>query len=276
MPSYYPEGDIPLSTDNRERSLQKINSLLSSGVPGVTPPTADSNLWLWASSDTGITYEAVTFKMRYTNDWLDRSVNGRHLSSVPERYTKYVTAPANPMPSGKPVVRFDPTDPGGPPIPTQYTVSTGGLANLGTAHSVYMLLYIPAWEYPKYFFDGGAAANTSGISMQPNLPSRVSLSAPSLAPTLTSMPTGTWCVLTAIFNTLNSTLQFNNGTVATGNPGSNTPNWAWVGGITTVGVYHAKFDLGAIIISNSANDAATQAIHKNWLADYGGITLDPS
>lgn len=236
-------------------------------------PAADPNLWLWATSDYGTTYDPVTFKMQSTNDWLDRSGNGRHLSSTLERYTKYVASSSFPMPSGKPVIRFDPTDPGGPPVSTQFTTSSGPLANLATAHTVYMLMRVPVWEWPKYFFDGGSAANTSGISMQPAVTGDVSLSAPSLAPTLAAMPIAEWFVLTAVFNTINSTLQANNGTKATGHPGSNTPNWAWVGGITTVGVYHARFDLGAIIISNSANDDATQAIHKNYLASYAGITL---
>lgn len=34
MPAYYPEGNTPLREDYTERSLQKINDILNSGVKG--------------------------------------------------------------------------------------------------------------------------------------------------------------------------------------------------------------------------------------------------
>lgn len=265
-----------------ERSWQSTMTLTLDCCPtdiDDSSPVDDPDLWLWVTSDFGVTYEAVTFKMRSTNDWLDQSGHARHLSSDINRYTKYKLSSEVlvPMPTGKPVIRFDPSDPGGPPIPNQWTPNAGILADLSRNCTVYMLLQVPAWEYPDYFFDGGNAirANTAGISMQPNLGGRISLSSPLLSPTYTVMPTGAWFVLTAKFNGAASTIQVNNIAAVTGNPTDGStidPLWAILGGYT-LGTYQAKFDLGACIISNSANSAAIQTLHKNYLAAYAGITI---
>lgn len=232
----------------------------------------DPDLWLYVTSDYGVTTEGITNKVYGADCWLDKSAGARHLSSVVERFVRLDEAPAHPMPTGKPVILFNPADPA-TTVPSLWTPQAGPKADMAAGHSVYMLIYVESWQYPKYFFDGGAA-NSSGISMQPNTNGRVSLSAPSLAPTIANMVYGQWMVLTAIFNGGSSVLQANHLTEATGNPGTTVPNWAWIGGITTVGAYHAQFDCGGVIISNSVNDAATRALHQKTLADYAGISLD--
>jgi hypothetical protein len=260
---------MPLSTSQ----LTGFNAARAGG------PASDPNLWLWVASDYGVTYDPTSKKMSSNNNWLDRSSGARHLSSNADRYTLYKLSAEAPvaLPSGKPVIRFDPTDLG-VTIPTQWTPQSGGLANLSRNCTVYMLLMIPTWQYPKYVFDGGnvVRANTAGISMQPNTSGKLSLSSPLLAPSLATFPTGAWFVLTAKFAGAASTLQVNNLAPVTGNPTDATtidPMWAWIGGIQTVGAYHAKFDLGACIISNASNGDAIQAVHKNYLATYGGVTI---
>ena len=242
-----------------------------------TSPLADPDLWLWVSSDYGVTYNGVTRHMETTDDWLDRSGNNRHLSSDISRYTLYKESAevSVPMPSGKPVIRFDPTDPGGPPFPNQ---KSGGVGDLSRNCTVYMLVMIPFWEWPKYLIDGGNAlkSNTIGISMQPASGSnKLSISAPLLVTKDGFSQVAQWIVITAVFNGANSSLQVNNGALTTGNPTDATtqdPYTAVIGGYIS-GTYQAEFDCGAVIISNSPNNAAIQAIHKNWLADYAGITL---
>lgn len=242
----------------------------ATAVSGGALPTSDPDLWGWWSADYGITKDGSD-NMFTADDWLDR--NGvRNLSSGVANYTRWKGSPTTAMPTGNPAVRFDPSL-SGSPSPRQSTSGSGGLNNLANIHTVYLLLWTASWIFPKYFMDGNSS-NSGALSMQPNVSGTVAQINPNYGAQITSMPTSTWFILTSVFNNASSTLQVNSLTPATGNPGTNVPARAVFGGWAGGGVYDGTFELGAMIISNAANNAEIQAIHKGWLAAYhGGITV---
>lgn len=75
MPGYFPEGDTALATDTVERSLQKINNLLSTGAISLSDRVL---LLQWAAGDnyefTSTTYDVDGVVTSATVRWPDEEV----------------------------------------------------------------------------------------------------------------------------------------------------------------------------------------------------------
>ncbi len=236
-------------------------------ITGSIPlPTDDSNLFLWMSSDTGITHDG-NYLMFGTPDWINRGQAGvNDFRTNDFSYTIF-----NPTASGslnKPSIDYFSIVSLGV---GSYQGNEGGVTNLSSSHSVYLLMYLPTWQSGKYVVDG-TNGNDGTIAMFGST-NQMGLYA-GLGPTaLVTVPIGSWFILSAIFNGATSTLQVNNLTISSGNVGTGIPHRVVTGGYAGGYNSNSNFSLAAIIVSNAANDTTIQTIHKNWLAFYGGLSI---
>lgn len=245
----------------------------------VTPPTADPNLFAWFSTDTNCTISdngTIQYFATGANRWITRGgswtydgINngffGANCGDVVKMYAGKYTSSG--LPSGVPAFHIDTgSSPAG-------ALGTSGAFSINQPVSIYMLARFDSWADGHFAIDLGN--NHNEIAQRTSSPN-IALYAGSSVTALTSCSLNTWHVLTAVYNGASSSLQVDNLTAATGNPGTGGSS-----GGATLGVYSGSCtsantmvgDIAAVILSAAANNATIQAIHKNWLANYGGISI---
>jgi hypothetical protein len=235
-------------------------------------PTDDPSLWGWWSSDTSFdTTDTGTQILGPYTSWIDRSGNLRGLI----RDSNYVrldegTYDISTLPSGKPTIHFDPDLP----------VGVGKLGSLigsltpPAPCSVYMLCQLHTWGSVRTIIDLGHIGNQGCLIACHTSSPNINLFGGSYGATDLSMSLDTWFIVKAIFDGATSKLELNNLGEITESIG------LYSGPSLSIGRYSVdllsygwKGDLAAFIISSGVNDLSTQAIHKNWLAYYGGLTI---
>jgi hypothetical protein len=225
------------------------------GGSGPTQPTADSGLYGWWSSDTTF---SLTGGGNLAN-WTDRSGNSRVINT--------------------------PGDPNSPHVvSSDINGHTSVHLDTHTNNARYCSIPIPAkpfsviwlfsqdsgWTNGNYLHDAdnGDACIWYQTPSSPNLSMYAGSSACANA---NASSFGTWYVATCVWNGASSSMQINNTTAATGNPGTANAGAHLLCGFTNDGA-PALWRFAGVIVTTST-DATNLTIHKNWLANYGGLSI---
>lgn len=246
-----------------------LSSLAASGV--ITPPTADGNLWAWFSSDTGVTNSSSKINVG-TSVWTDRSGLSHHLDVATSEQPSYYTISTT-IPSGKPEVVFENIG------QTNRLTMPSGITNLTVPYTIYMLVKVNATANNKYLCDGlGSSFGSGGIVQHTCAPcvqgiTRTGATA-KYGPMSGGLRVGEWHIIMVIYDGTNTTTQIDNAYSQTNALcGTDAPGRLCIGNYGGGGPNSAKYSLGAFIVCLGASNSTNQTIHKNWLANYGGLTI---
>lgn len=125
------------------------------------------------------------------------------------------------------------------------------------------------WTSGDFLSSGTAGA--AGITQRTGTP-KIGLDAGSGAADNADATLGTKCVITAVFNGASSSLQVNNGTATTGNPGAGNP-----GGLSlfsdNAGANYGNAIVWERIVFSAAHDATTRLLVQQYLSARHGISL---
>lgn len=224
-------------------------------APTLALPTTDPDLWLWVSSDTGISKDGSDH-MNTAGCWTDRSGLAHDLDGAGASQATWLASQVN----GKPGISFS----------GSYLSNPGATSSLAAPHTAYLLCSIPAWVSNTYLIDGTGGADGALIMFgsSPQLQQYGGNFGASV-----NLSFATWLILTSVWNGVSSSLEINNLGAATGNAGTSVPHRVVLGGYAGGGGANATYTLAACIVSNAANNSSIQSIHKNWLANYGGLSI---
>lgn len=233
--------------------------LLRAAAGGGEPPqpTGDANLWGWFRSDTGISDNGgVVNRGPGGICWDDQSGNGYHFQENLGDEPGYTAS----GPNGKPaIVWADGT-------------SKAMRSNTGSRsqpHSMFALVKPVAWTNNRYIWDG--SSNFSALIQNGSTPN-VQPYAGNFGPAV-ALTVGSWQIITVIYDGASSVIQINNDTEQTGNFGSINPGGILLGQYNGGGSNSAAFELAALIQTSVHADNTARALHKAWLAWYGGLTI---
>ena len=241
-------------------------SVIENGVVGPAPspgfqPTDDPNLFAWFRSDRNLLLSGSNVATG-VSVWKDQSANHRDLDSAAGTEPAYTAADT---PSGKGAITFLA---GGSKILAMPTSVVG----LGQPWTHLLLVKATAWNANQYISDGGGVGQQAGI-LQSGVSPQVTAYSGNLGPNAGGLTLNVYHVLTVIFDGTNLVIQVDNGTDATGNVGTQIPARIRYGNYAGGGANGAAFRLAASILVSGHVSSTMRAAHKQWLADYGGITL---
>jgi hypothetical protein len=219
---------------------------------GPTAPTADSGLYGWWSSDTGVSLTGGG----NLNSWTDRSSNARVATSAGDPNSLHVTS--NDI-NGHQSFKKD---------------ESGNTRNVSfptpaKPFSVVWLMRPDNWVNGGYLHDAtnGDACILSGNGSSPSY----SMFGGSAFGCTVSLTVGTWYILTCIWNGASSSMQSNNNSAATGSIGTANQGAKIIVGLANDSVC-GQWRFAGVIITTSL-DGTNLTIHKNWLANYGGLSI---
>jgi len=219
---------------------------------GVTLPTADSGLYGWWSSDSGVSLTGGG----NLNSWTDRSSNARVATSAGDPNSLHVTT--NDI-NGHPSFKKD---------------ESGNTRNISfpTPSKPFSVVWLgkqDSWTNGIYLHD--ATNGDACILYQSGSSPAIQMYAGSGACNNSNLAIGTWGIITCVWNGASSSLQINNTTAATGNVGTANQGAKILVGFANDST-NAQWRFAGCIITTSL-DATNLNIHKNWLANFAGITI---
>lgn len=206
------------------------------------------------SSQTGLQYVASLSPAvwyRYgvsvtTASWSDQSGNGRTLT-----FTNSPTVDAN-------GVTFNGTNQYGKTLSFTFSQPL----------TEYLLMKQITWTNADTFCDGDTAASL--LIQQGGASPFMNLYAGSGVASNGDLALGNFGVVAAVFNGASSSLQINNGTPTTGNPGAGNAGGFTLGAGATPG-NHSNITVKEVILFPAAHDAATRARVVRYLMQVGGL-----
>jgi Putative flagellar system-associated repeat len=135
--------------------------------------------------------------------------------------------------------------------------------------TVYMVVKQVTRKTAGAFFDGNAAG--SGCVWTPGTSPNTSLYAGAQANDNINLVAGQWSIIRACINYENSTLQIDNTSPSTGDPGDYSMGGITVGALHTGGGQYSNNQYKELIFRNVADDAATSKDIYNYLAAKYGL-----
>jgi hypothetical protein len=208
------------------------------------PPT--TNMAAWFKYGTGITVTGLG-----VSQWDDQSGNGRHLLQAVDTNRPALQSDNSILFDG--VDNFMACNPFTLPQPVtvyalfkEIAINVSGTVYYDGNGASNRMALGNSGTLPRYLFAGAQAANNSNLAV------------------------GFYGAFAAVFNGASSSLQVNQTTETTGNPGTQAPNGFYLAKYSA-GAFYANIEVKEIIIYSSAHDATTRAQVIRYLQAVGGI-----
>ncbi len=246
--------------------------VVSGGAAPVQPPTADPNLWGWWRSDTGLANNGTLVDVSSTA-WTDQSGLGHHFEVQTSHQPGYTASAVN----GKPSITFGPAG-------SAKFLRYFGYNLLPLPYTVFLLVRRVSWNSGKYlFYSSDNSGNPTGFLLDNRVsPFLQYYSWNTYGPLVGRLGNGQWHVLMlandcSAATGVSVTLQVDNYLPSSTTLGiwgtASSSSYVYVGDYGDGGAYSGDFEIAAMTISQGLANQATIDIHRNWLMDYGGLTL---
>ena len=221
-------------------------------------PNSDPNRFSWFTGDTGITLDGAGPGVI---GWADRSGSGRDASVSSGNGPTLTLADT---PSGQDALSW--------PATTTRRLAQGGSLGLAQPWTLILAVKIVGWVSNNYLIDGTSTGASSALIQHTTTP-RVALYAGGAFVDNNDLALdGNYHLITAIFNGASSSIQIDNLSAVTGNPGSTAPGSLYLGNYSGGTAHSAECLMAGLIVTQSV-DPTMIANHKNWLANYVGLTI---
>lgn len=126
------------------------------------------------------------------------------------------------------------------------------------------------WENGDQIMGGGS--NNAGTLLQSGTTPTIGIFDGTAVVSLSTLALNTWGVITEVHNGASSSIQLNNTTAVTGNPGSTGPGGVTLGKRPSVETY-ANYDQGRCVAISRALTAEELAALKTWCGGPVGIVI---
>ena len=215
-------------------------------VPGKTfNPNFDGNAICWYDGDLGLT----------AGGWIDQGPTGYNLTFF---NNPTIVANATPL---RDAVRFDGIN--------QYGENAGVVRNF-QPQTVYIVMNSVAWNSPRRVHDN--SANTMRLyqlTITPNL----SIRCAAIVDGNPDLAIGTWGVMTAVYDGLNSEIRTNLNASVIGNAGGASANGLVLGSTGGGGGQFCNYECGYLILRTGADSTAIQNQIIAGLEGLCGLTF---
>lgn len=227
-------------------------------------PLDDPDIWAFWRSDMNVHYDSgnnnqikgPTYSL--PRGWHDTTSNDRFLQPTAAENGPQVQL--NDV-NGKPSILFN---------RTLNNLYSGASFTLAQPYTIFFGINVDDIATNEYIIDGGAA---QGALLTPVGNDNHTLYAGAYGPSIATVE-DTWKILTTIWDGASSSIEQNNDGPATGNPGTaSATSWVVNGYGGNPAVAKCIFKLAAIIITSVHSDSTWVTNHKNWLADYMGLSI---
>jgi len=228
----------------RSAMLQSNRVVVSAG--GWTPASLPNVVSWWRAQDepTGV-----------MSSWTDLSGNGNHLTQATAAKKPINTASQI---NGKAAVIFDGVD--------DFLQAT---FTLNQPTEVWLVFKQISWTSIDRVFDGAPGINTMSLEQQ-TASGTVGLRCPTQSVTNSDATVGAFSVAQCLFDGASSTLTIDNGTTATGNPGTNNAGGFTLGAYGSGTGRYGNVAIADIFILSAASAAAEKTDIYTYLnAQYG-------
>lgn len=236
----------------------KTGDKQTQAAPTYVSPNSDGARFAWFTGDTGITLDGGGPGIL---GWGDRSGWGRDVSTSAGNGPTLVAAGT---PSGKDVLSW-PSGPG-----TKHLTQAGSLG-LAQPWSLLMAVKIVSWVSNTYLIDGTASGASSALIHHTSTP-KVAMYAGAFVDNSDLLIDGNFHILTVRWTGSSSTIQVDNVTAVTGNPGATAPGSLYLGNYSASATHGVEFLLAGMIATSTIFQSIIEN-HKAWLADYVGISI---
>lgn len=208
---------------------------------------------LWLRSTEGITIATGV------SLWEDQSGNGNDVKQTTPSLQPTVEASAI---NGLPVITFDGT--GDRLKATAFTLSQ--------PTTVLVVLRQNTWTLNDYFFDGNANASMA-LTQRVSTP-RLGLAAGGAAVAINSdLAVGSFGLVTCKFNGASSSLQVNNNTSVTGNPGAEAPGGFTLGSPGATSSFAGAVSIAEVVLMSSIATDEDLALMRAYVTSRYGISM---
>jgi hypothetical protein len=137
-------------------------------------------------------------------------------------------------------------------------------------YSIYMVARQVSWASGLYLSDGDS--NASGAIVQTGVSPIIGIAAPTPTVTGNQLVLSSGGIITAIFNGASGTLQIDNMTTISGNPGANALNGLTLGSRAD-GTKNSNVYIGEVLVYSGFHDGTVRALVKTYLSNKYSLNL---